>query len=441
MAVAYREAGLPLRDALGLLPAGIFLLAGGLFGISGGRDLQADSVMAFKDDPSRLIVYGSAYLLAALWLSRRLSDARRVAVGLWPWCLLIGYALLSMSWSEYPGKVLVNCGHYVGGTLVALAAALAVRGRDRWLCVLIAVMLGIVMASSLVAVNIGWPGSIDFDTGRWAGTAGNANTLGFMAAIATGSSVLLLLTARAWVPRLLWIAMSLLAIVLLRGSGSVTSLAVALILSCGALWMLVGRSPAVTGIGRRIASGVGLAVLVVVVVMLVAPQILRVEFGLETIGRTSTLSGRTEIWHFAWGVFKERPVLGYSFDSLASVLSRSGLTVGQFHNGYIDLLVRGGLIAAGLYLIMLLRGLWLTIQQATRTREAVFWFLLLIAHAVFEVTESSIARSVHVFWFLILVANAATFSSIRSAVSVNESRNATGYARAACSPALPNLLR
>jgi hypothetical protein len=68
------------------------------------------------------------------------------------------------------------------------------------------------------------------------------------------------------------------------------------------------------------------------------------DAALSLAGKDKTFTGRTKIWEEGWRVFEMKPIAGWSFDSSASVLSRTSLQTGQFHNGYLDLAVRGGLI-------------------------------------------------------------------------------------------------
>jgi hypothetical protein len=93
-----------------------------------GFDLQRDGAssgtedLAFVHDPTRLIVLGLAYisaLLLCILRARWIVAVMRSNVLYGGFVLFIGASAL---WSAYPLKVVIDTGHYVGFTLVVLAA-------------------------------------------------------------------------------------------------------------------------------------------------------------------------------------------------------------------------------------------------------------------------------------------------------------------------------
>lgn len=194
-----------LRSWWGLAPAAIFIVACGVGGLLGDVSISGSAAATgrgFTEDPRRLIVFGLAYVWALMWLLPRSREVVQLARRIWPLWLLVGYASASMLWSPIPFKVFINSGHYTGETLVALAAVCAVRDDLRRLSLMLVATLGTVVVLSLIAVRLGWPNSIDIESGRWAGTAGNANSLGFVSATLLGAAGNVFLGRSSWLVRL-----------------------------------------------------------------------------------------------------------------------------------------------------------------------------------------------------------------------------------------------
>lgn len=427
----------------GLVPAAIFIVAAGLGGLVG--DGTASSAAAtgygFTEDPRRLIVLGLSYLWALLWLLPRLSEALKLARGTWPLWLLVAYAGVSMLWSQIPFKVFINTGHYAGETLVALAAVCAARDNLRRLSLMLVGTLGIVILLSLVAVPLGWPNSIDAETGRWGGTAGNANILGLLSGLLLGAATNVFLTRGPWFIRLVSAGLAAAAILTLRGSGSATSLIFALVLTGGTVWLQFGRKEAATGLPARVVSGVFLLCLAVIAAISFLPETFLASTWLGALGKSETLTGRTEVWAFGWHMFQQRPIFGYSFDSLASVLGGFYKGVGHLHNGYLDLLVRGGLVGIAIYLIALLRAMYRLLQMTARAPEAAFWFMFLVADLAYELAEASLMRPVHVIWLAFLIAaTAAEKDRVFQRTAIANDARAPERAQLPA-VAFPNLLR
>ena len=436
------------RSWWGLVPAAIFIVAAGLGGLLGGdgalSGTAAGTGFGFTEDPRRLIIYGLTYLWALMWLLPRAGEALQLAQRTWPLWLLVAYACSSMLWSRIPFKVFINCGHYAGETLVALAAVCAVRHDLRRLSLLLVATFGTVAVLSLLAVRLGWPNAIDIETGRWGGAAGNANTLGLMSATLIGAAVNLFLARSSWLVRLGSVVFAIAGAITLRGSGSATSLVFALVLTAGTVWLQLGRKDAATSLSVRVVSGVFILCLAGAVAVGFLPETFQAQTWLTALGKSETLTGRTEVWSFAWRLYLERPFLGYGFDSLASVLYGFYRGVGHMHNGYLDLLVRGGSVGLIIFLFVMVRAIYRLLQVAARTPEAAFWLMFVIADLVYELAEASIMRPVHVLWLVFVVAATVAekdrvFQEAAEPSPASHDRHS--HDRPTGSVAIPNLLR
>jgi exopolysaccharide production protein ExoQ len=129
----------------------------------------------------------------------------------------------------------------------------------------------------------------------------------------------------------------------------------------------------------------------------------------ETMGRNSTLTGRTSIWKLALGV-AGNPVFGTGFDSfwLGDRLQRIWNIVwwhpNEAHNGYLELYLNLGWMGVAIFAFVLVAGYRNAIAAfrqdagAGRIRVALF-----VTAIVYNFTESAI-RQTNPIWFIFLLA-------------------------------------
>ncbi|MBI4641064.1 MAG: O-antigen ligase family protein [Candidatus Tectomicrobia bacterium] len=94
-------------------------------------------------------------------------------------------------------------------------------------------------------------------------------------------------------------------------------------------------------------------------------------------GQTSdsllSLSGRTELWQNAYGLFLERPILGYGYIASRSVLLGVIPWAGHAHNAFIETLLDLGVIGTALLWFALGKTLLSSLGQASRTADRAVW--------------------------------------------------------------------
>ena len=99
---------------------------------------------------------------------------------------------------------------------------------------------------------------------------------------------------------------------------------------------------------------------------------------LEDIPETS-VGLRVQAYRYALQRIAERPLFGWGTGTTRYLLDESGIkdTVGHFHNSYLEVLVRLGLLGAVLFaagLWILARGVWRAYRDGALPRD-LFWFL------------------------------------------------------------------
>lgn len=155
-------------------------------------------------------------------------------------------------------------------------------------------------------------------------------------------------------------------------------------------------------IGRRIINGVSiLAASLVAFALLV---VLRVQnyFGpwmASVLGKTTSLTGRTEIWDFVFDMINRKTLLlGYGVSGHNSLVV-NGRTYAHAHNEFLDVWLNSGLIGVILLLVLLALAAYSLCRFRTSYAVAVT-ALVLGAYFVIGVTEVIVCPS----FFLVLAA-------------------------------------
>jgi O-antigen ligase len=234
--------------------------------------------------------------------------------------------------------------------------------------------------------------------GRWKGVTAHPNALGAVCVVAVWSG----LACRTVLKHPLWKLCALLDIgfalaVLLYGTRSMTSAIIAAIV-IGLFWLFTKNGR----FGR-------LRFPTIVVVMLVGVLAVAVLGGgaaaVAVIGRDTTLSGRTLLWDMAAHMIQMKPWSGWSFDESQSVLEFLGIDMPyvEFHNGYLEMLVRGGLFGFIIFAIVVVS----FVRSVNRFRRidpasAAISMILFVGVLFENVTESTFTYVMDQSWSLLM---------------------------------------
>jgi O-antigen ligase len=192
---------------------------------------------------------------------------------------------------------------------------------------------------------------------------------------------------------------------LLRMSNSMTSL------SC---FIMAGGLLAITSLVRLARKPVVVHLLVAAIVS-VSFSVLFLHVGggaLETMGRDSTLTGRTEIWSTVLSV-AENPLVGTGYESfwLPERIQRLwdvfGLHINEAHNGYLEVYLNLGWIGVALLAVLIVTG-YRNVSVAFRRDPDAGGLRLayFIAAVVYSFTEAGF-RTMSLIWIVFLLATTA----------------------------------
>jgi O-antigen ligase len=346
------------------------------------------------------MIWATMYVMAALALIRppALRRATLLLWHQWPIVILLVMVPFSAIWSPNGGKVLMNFVHALGVTFIAISAALHYRSNPRKMLRVITSVLIANLSLHLAAVLLVPAVGVSLD-GRWAGLTGQSNTLGCIAYCLLWASSVGIQISKGERCRLLWLGI-LLSVVVLIGSNSVTSIvASGIVLLVSFLYGRVQR-------GRlrfSVLSSLALmgAVCAALFVLVLGPSDV-LEYLTGSGGRSSDLSGRTYIWLAALDLIDQYPILGWGFDDNARVILETGMPHTTYHNGYLDIAVRGGTIALVLLLAMVGR-FFLDLRRLGGDRWFPTSLSFIVAMLIYNLSETALLTPRNILWICLLV--------------------------------------
>jgi exopolysaccharide production protein ExoQ len=338
------------------------------------------------------LILSVSYLSVAVILVPYYRETLFVVRRNWFLMALVLLALLSCFWAAMPALVLQRSIAVLGTTLLGIALAVRLSLGDQlrlmsWLFRIIAVLS---LACILLLPSYGISDIVE-GHGEWRGIFSHKNGLGCVMAL----SVLVewQLPADTRFSRVVKRIAILLSATLLVFSGSLTSM-FALV---GSLLFIEIYKLAT----RRFRIPLYAIVLAALLVIASGVTVLLMDTKGITgaLGRSSDLTGRTEIWSLVMSYIPERPVLGYGYSGFwngaspesAAIDRVMGVMIMYSHNGYLETLLTLGGVGFLLTLGFLGTGIKRAFYCSERNRSSMdlwplaflFFFLL---HNLAEVT-------------------------------------------------------
>ncbi|MCD2448858.1 hypothetical protein GO003_000385 [Methylicorpusculum oleiharenae] len=330
-----------------------------------------------------------------------------------PLCALFLFTLISFYWSYFPSKVFISFIHNVGLSLIAICMAIyLLSNKNNFFKLLLIILMLYIFTSIIVTIYMPHIGVMTSSNiydisliGRWRGLTGHPNSLGIICLFTTWvcSCALFKSKNNKWV--------YFLAVVSLAGTfyclhkaDSMTSLilSIALVLGISGFY-LINSSSRNTKLIKTL-SCVFLFIIGIFFIYIQHPEIFTVKFFFHLIGRNENLSGRTSLWEIGLKGHEAKPILGWSFDNLRSFMSTYKLGYGQLHNGYLDLLVRGGYISIFLLILIILQLFLRIIKEAMDNNQDYPIVLSLITVVlIHNITEASILSNSSLTWLMFLI--------------------------------------
>lgn len=330
-----------------------------------------------------------AYAFAILILSQHVRSFLIALARNVPFLLLTLLPLLSVMWSVSPSTSLRRAVGLLFSVL--LAYVLAIRFTPRQLLLLLMIVLGICIVTSLLLVPVSSRYARMPSDGTIRGVFLNKNALGWYAAmLALVSGVAA--TDRAMGYRRTAVALLAASLICLAGSTSMT--AIISTTAAGCVYLIYAALPKVRGVTR-------VAFVLVSIQMTVLLLIVLHEFLvplLVALGKDATLTGRVPLWELVDVEIGRHLLLGFGYQSFWSeanplawaIWTKVAWMPPHAHNGYRDILLSFGIGGIVLFSGVLFRAIHQgAVLQCRAPQEGWLWLnVFLITVLVMNLTES-----------------------------------------------------
>ena len=139
----------------------------------------------------------------------------------------------------------------------------------------------------------------------------------------------------------------------------------------------------------------------------------------ELIGKERTLTGRTDIWNSLLLAIKEKPILGYGYGTFwgdplgPSYWVRFSLEWGvpTAHNGWVESWLSAGAVVVGLFGLLYICTLFLSLDRLYRGGVENYWVILsTILFLMISLSESTILQQNDLSWVIFVATSAKLFA-------------------------------
>lgn len=352
---------------------------GGQLVVNAGAVLALVAIGALSLEPLFGTMAAAAFLaLGTLLIVSQPLHSLGSLLRWWPLLLLPAYCLLSILWSEFPDNTL----RYGMQLFFTLAVAIVIACRVPAATLLRGLFL-IYAAGVVLSVGIGRSSD---GSGAWLGIFGSKNAFAAFVAVFAVISVGLSFDRGSprWV-RFAAVAGALVSLPLLIRAQSAGALAV--IGPSVLAVVLVNSSRLLSDMQKTFLVGFAIiAVLAGVLIFATYGDTLMAAF-LQTSGKDSTLTGRTDLWRTGYTLIAERPFFGVGYrafwvsgngpaEQLWAMFGEQSGAGFNFHNTYISNTVELGFVGLAIELAIIYVGAALLIVLAIARPTHIVAFLL-----------------------------------------------------------------
>lgn len=301
--------------------------------------------------------------------------------------LLLVWMALSTMWSIDSAQTLYSLRQdlILAGALIITVGLLPVSETYRWF--LNGLKLLLLIQIIAVMVDPAARASVEFGVVEepWRGWLPSKNQLGRFAVLALASVLVL---DKNTLSKLVWSAM---AVVLIVGSGSATSLGAMFVVLLVVFWVRRYQRVGEDWGGVFILSSVFLGLILVILAFGSVALIV------DALGRDLTFTGRTEVWEASIGLVDDSPWLGYGYEALWTGESSEsidlqreiGYRVAHAHNGALDLTLALGLTGLALFFGLFMSTLVLSLRHLRTSDYAAWAFMFLVLQLIFGAVEAT----------------------------------------------------
>ena len=338
-------------------------------------------------------VYLISIMLLVIHPSRQLVRAFKPKF-LW---LLLLLAMTSVLWSGASIISFRRAAALLGSSVFGLYLATRYP-RTIVLRLLLVVSVIAIVLSFLVGILL--PAYAIDESGAWQGAFGQKNQLGQFMALSAVVWLLFVVSFKRHRVLMGFGALSVILVLLSRSATAIVLLVTLIaILALVRLWRL----------HYRIALPVLIVVLVVGGYFAVSVASNPADL-LNSLGRDSTLTGRTQLWTLVWQMIRARLWFGYGYGGFwlgfqgpsAPVWRATGWNPPNAHDGFLDLMLDLGVVGLIIFVPVIVGALRyaLALARRGRTLDAAFPLLFLIYLLISNITTSYLVTYNSLSWVL-----------------------------------------
>jgi O-antigen ligase len=291
--------------------------------------------------------------------------------------LFILIVLMSVTWSIHPDLTVRRGIGYALTMLIAAYLTLRFDVVDRMKVLSGSFAIAAIGSLAFIVAFPEYGIMQDGDlAGAWRGVFAHKNQFGPVMAVAVFIELFLLVAGRG---RPLWRFASLstyFALVVLSHSDTALLLSLAYVAGT-CVYLLWQRD-------RLMGAGISMAIVSFLCAALVFVRN-DPAFALGVLGRDTTLTGRTELWHAINTLIEQRPVLGWGYramfqanDASTAVIERvADWGAGSSHNAFLEITLELGLVGAGVMSVIIFTALRRGLRCCAAGNLALGWFSLM----------------------------------------------------------------
>jgi len=368
-------------------------------------------------NPSLPFIYFVSFLVvqlpALLLLARRVGPGFLASRSNQVFVTLMAWFGLSVLWSTFARDSLPEYAALIMTAAFGIYLRTSFTTRQFWWVIASSMALGVGM--SWFAVMRLWDGSYNFIEDYWIGIYFNRNSLAPVAATAIIAALAVtaaeLGSSRKKSMNLLLVVSAATTLIVFasieiwKSESQTSPFALAVAALAVVVWWLL-RLVSTKLVKSRLL--VSLAAPITLLVFGIALFVVLREIG-SVSGvsvEVATLNSRRAFWSLSWSAFLEKPVLGWGWmaawrnpDFFDAGFWIPAWDVAWSHNGYLDVLLGGGVIGGALYAVYV----WLGARNLSFRDSQTSWLsMLLLSFILAAATQESFFVGSHFMWALLV---------------------------------------
>jgi len=328
-----------------------------------------------------------------------LFNAQQVLVTCLKNKLLIGlllYVLFTATWAYSPSDTIKTFVFLFSSMFISILAALGYNDNRmtliRWLFWLFLLMTLASIITALYFPQIGI-NTEHFGKPRWVGITTHPNGLGVQGLLLIWLSSNLFFLSKSSIEKAIILFAIFIAFYIIIKADSMTSMITSLVIASYACYCYLFKQLSLPL--KVILCTVSLLSFLFIIAFYMSTSELT-NATITSTGRDATFTGRTVLWEKALISAADNLIFGYGFDSLQQLTKKYHIVMSHLHNGYIQVLVSGGMIACTLLAFILVKTFFIQLRiKSTYEHDFIFLNTGLVMVLLHNITESSILRGLN----------------------------------------------